>query len=194
MLHRDVALRNFLVSHDMRIVVSDFGLSRAVSEEEDSYYRIEQQGILPIRWMAPEVLLTHKSLRASDVWGYGVSLWEMICRGRRQPYDDVKTSNQIVCGVCTGTLRLNLQIEVGDVVGGGGGGGGVGADEEARKCVDELKSIVTWCCQVDYEKRPSLKTVVDRLSKLLLAPTQAVVVVNGNGTASQHPPPLQPRT
>lgn len=81
-IHRDLALRNILVSSkkDRYIVkISDFGLSR-----QTSAYRISDSK-LPVKWSAPETYLKHESTIKSDVWSFGIVLWEIFCEGL-EPY------------------------------------------------------------------------------------------------------------
>ena len=72
---RDLAARNCMLSADTVVKVGDFGMARDVYETE--YYRKEGRGFLPVRWMAPESIRDGKFHQPSDVWSYGVVLWEM---------------------------------------------------------------------------------------------------------------------
>merc|ERR1719495_2113969 len=74
-VHRDLAARNCMVSADLVVKVGDFGMAQDVYETE--YYRKEGRGFLPVRWMAPESIRDGKFTSQSDVWSYGVVLWEM---------------------------------------------------------------------------------------------------------------------
>lgn len=65
-IHRDIALRNFLVGQDGRLMVSDFGLCRPVSDSADGSYYMDQQNVLPLRWMAPESLRHYRFTKATD--------------------------------------------------------------------------------------------------------------------------------
>ncbi|XP_072155472.1 proto-oncogene tyrosine-protein kinase ROS isoform X1 [Bemisia tabaci] len=86
-VHRDLACRNCLVSsHDplQRIVkIGDFGLARDIYKND--YYRKEGEGLLPVRWMAPESLVDGVFTSQSDVWSFGVLVWEVLTLGQR-PY------------------------------------------------------------------------------------------------------------
>ncbi|XP_034172669.2 receptor protein-tyrosine kinase sevenless isoform X7 [Osmia lignaria lignaria] len=86
-VHRDLACRNCLVSardRENRVVkIGDFGLARDIYKND--YYRKEGEGLLPVRWMAPESLVDGVFTSQSDVWAFGVLMWEITSLGQ-QPY------------------------------------------------------------------------------------------------------------
>ncbi|KAF7996941.1 hypothetical protein HCN44_002587 [Aphidius gifuensis] len=82
-VHRDLACRNCLVGLDLVVKIADFGMSRDVYTSD--YYKIGGSRMLPVRWMSPESVLYGRFTLESDVWSFGVVLWEIYSYGK-QPY------------------------------------------------------------------------------------------------------------
>uniref|UniRef100_A0A8C0SFU5 receptor protein-tyrosine kinase n=1 Tax=Canis lupus familiaris TaxID=9615 RepID=A0A8C0SFU5_CANLF len=82
-VHRDLATRNCLVGDGMVVKIADFGLSRNIYSAD--YYKANENDAIPIRWMPPESIFYNRYTTESDVWAYGVVLWEIFSYGL-QPY------------------------------------------------------------------------------------------------------------
>ncbi|XP_017882806.1 uncharacterized protein LOC108626579 [Ceratina calcarata] len=89
-LHRDLACRNVLLSSVDKIKIGDFGLMRALPQQEDCYVMTEHKKV-PFPWCAPESLKARQFSHASDVWMFGVTLWEMLTFGE-EPWVGLKGS------------------------------------------------------------------------------------------------------
>ncbi|NXD41607.1 FLT3 kinase, partial [Copsychus sechellarum] len=86
-IHRDLAARNILVTHGKVVKICDFGLARDVVS--DSNYIVRGNARLPVKWMAPESLFERTYTMKSDVWSYGILLWEIFSLGVN-PYPGIQ--------------------------------------------------------------------------------------------------------
>ncbi|XP_070976895.1 focal adhesion kinase 1-like [Oncorhynchus clarkii lewisi] len=125
-VHRDIAARNVLVSSVDCVKLGDFGLSRYM--EDSSYYKASK-GKLPIKWMAPESINFRRFTSASDVWMFGVCMWEILIYGVK-PFQGVK--NNDVIGRIENGERLAMP----------------------HNCPPTLYSLMTKCWAYDPSKRP----------------------------------------
>nr|XP_058963445.1 uncharacterized protein LOC131790274 isoform X1 [Pocillopora verrucosa] len=138
-VHRDLAARNVLVGNDNRVKVSDFGLMRQVYED---VYTIKKTKKLPIKWMAPESIYYSVFTTKSDVWSYGVLLWEMATMGG-VPYPTL-TNSQLCKLLKTGYLMGRPDM-----------------------CSDEVYELMTECWREDPTTRPSFADLVGKLEEIM---------------------------
>ncbi|KAM4568259.1 focal adhesion kinase 1-like isoform 9-T9 [Fundulus diaphanus] len=138
-VHRDIAARNVLVSTVDCVKLGDFGLSRYM--EDSSYYKASK-GKLPIKWMAPESINFRRFTTASDVWMFGVCMWEVLMYGIK-PFQGVK--NNDVIGRIENGERLAMPPQ----------------------CPPTLYSLMTKCWSYDPSKRPRFNELKTQLSTIL---------------------------
>ncbi|XP_051991753.1 focal adhesion kinase 1-like isoform X8 [Xyrauchen texanus] len=138
-VHRDIAARNVLVSSTDCVKLGDFGLSRYM--EDSSYYKASK-GKLPIKWMAPESINFRRFTSASDVWMFGVCMWEILMFGIK-PFQGVK--NNDVIGRIENGERLAMP----------------------PNCPPTLYSLMTKCWSYDPSKRPRFTELKTQLSAIL---------------------------
>lgn len=100
-VHRDVASRNCLVNAQRMVKLADFGMTRLMTEND--YYKFNRKGMLPVRWMSPESLALGVYTPSSDIWSYGVLLYEIITFGsfpfqglsQTQVFEHVRAGNTL---------------------------------------------------------------------------------------------------
>ena len=103
-VHRDLATRNCLVGPNYLVKISDFGMSRSLYDSH--YYRIHGRFSLPVRWMAYECFYG-KFSQKSDVWAFGVTMWEIFTLAKEQPYNDL-SDKKVVEDALKGKNRMIL--------------------------------------------------------------------------------------
>ena len=103
-VHRDLATRNCLVGPNYLVKISNFGMSRSLYDSH--YYRIHGRFSLPVRWMAYECFYG-KFSQKSDVWAFGVTMWEIFTLAKEQPYNDM-SDEQVVENALKGKNRMTL--------------------------------------------------------------------------------------
>ncbi|KRT79711.1 phosphotransferase, partial [Oryctes borbonicus] len=101
-VHRDLACRNCLVSAGPTVKIADFGMSRDVYTCD--YYKIGGSRLLPVRWMSPESVIYGRFTLESDIWSYGVVLWEIYSFGK-QPYYG-HTNEEVVKLILEGIMLI----------------------------------------------------------------------------------------
>lgn len=141
MVHRDLATRNVLVNLEYEAKVGDFGLTRSLYASE--YYRKTDAGALPIRWMAPESLQDGLYTTASDVWSFGVMVWEAGSFAKL-PYA-LWNNAEVAERVCEEGYRLPA----------------------AKGCPEGLHPVALMCWAEEPEERASFAVLADFIERLL---------------------------
>ena len=103
-VHRDLATQNCLVGPNYLVKISDFGMSRSLYDSH--YYRIHGLFALPVRWMSFECFYG-KFSQKSDVWAFGVTMWEIFTLAKEQPYNDM-SDKQVIEDALKGKNRQTL--------------------------------------------------------------------------------------
>ncbi|XP_041130646.1 ephrin type-B receptor 2-like isoform X2 [Polyodon spathula] len=151
-VHRDLAARNILVNSNLVCKVSDFGLSRFLEDDtSDPTYTSALGGKIPIRWTAPEAIQYRKFTSASDVWSYGIVMWEVMSYGER-PYWDM--TNQDVINAIEQDYRLPPPMD----------------------CPSALHQLMLDCWQKDRNNRPKFGQIVNTLDKMIRNPNSLKVM------------------
>uniref|UniRef100_A0A667IQK0 Ephrin type-A receptor 2 n=1 Tax=Lynx canadensis TaxID=61383 RepID=A0A667IQK0_LYNCA len=143
-VHRDLAARNILVNSNLVCKVSDFGLSRVLEDDPEATYTTSG-GKIPIRWTAPEAISYRKFTSASDVWSYGIVMWEVMTYGER-PYWEL--SNHEVMKAINEGFRLPTPMD----------------------CPSAIYQLMMQCWQQERARRPKFADIVSILDKLIRAP------------------------
>ncbi|KAM9651157.1 proto-oncogene tyrosine-protein kinase receptor Ret isoform 8-T8 [Trichechus inunguis] len=141
LVHRDLAARNVLVAEGRKMKISDFGLSRDVYEE-DSYVK-RSKGRIPVKWMAIESLFDHIYTTQSDVWSFGVLLWEIVTLGGN-PYPGIPPERLF------NLLKTGYRMERPD------------------NCSEEMYSLMLQCWKQEPDKRPVFADISKDLERMMV--------------------------
>ncbi|XP_012284589.1 insulin-like receptor isoform X2 [Orussus abietinus] len=139
-VHRDLAARNCMISKDLVCKIGDFGMARDIYETD--YYKIGKKGLLPIRWMAPENLSDGVFTSDSDVWSYGVVLYEIVTLAEI-PYQGLANEEVLNYVLRKGTLNI------------------------PRNCPENLHKIMEKCFKWRPCDRPTFMQIVAELEPFL---------------------------
>ncbi|NXM57236.1 MERTK kinase, partial [Illadopsis cleaveri] len=167
-LHRDLAARNCMLRDDMTVCVADFGLSKKIYSGD--YYRQGRIAKMPVKWIALESLADRVYTTKSDVWAFGVTMWEIATRGMT-PYPGVQ--NHEIYEYLFHGQRL----------------------KKPEDCLDELYEIMSECWRADPATRPTFSQLKVQLEKLLenlpSAKAHGDVIYINTGLPEQSPDSTQ---
>ncbi|XP_061656650.1 fibroblast growth factor receptor 1-A-like isoform X4 [Syngnathoides biaculeatus] len=141
-VHRDLAARNVLVTHDLVMKIADFGLARDVHHMD--YYKKTTNGPLPVKWMAPEALFDRVYTHQSDVWSFGILLWEIFTLGA-SPYPGVPVEDLFKL------LKEGHRLD------------------KPSACTQQLYAMMQDCWDAAPSHRPTFPALVSRLDAALAA-------------------------
>ncbi|GFV79420.1 tyrosine-protein kinase SYK [Trichonephila clavipes] len=140
-VHRDLAARNVLLVNESFVKISDFGMSRALGLGKE-YYRAETAGKWPLKWYAPECIYYFKFSSKSDVWSYGVTLWEAVSYGEK-PYQGM---------IGRDILRMFERNE---------------RLPKPESCTDTVYNVMRKCWLYKAEDRPSFTEIYEMLKSCI---------------------------
>merc|ERR1719376_120895 len=145
LIHRDLAARNVLLADGRVIKICDFGMSRNVGTKEEDYVMMTSYGVrLPLKWMSIESMFERRYSNRSDVWSFGVLLWEIFSLGC-SPYSGVVLDQKFMNKLKSGT-RLS----------------------KPKYANDDIYNVMLNCWQPEPNQRPSFSQLFDFFSKLLV--------------------------
>lgn len=146
-IHRDLAARNILVTEERACKISDFGFARDVASSR--VYERKSEGRLPIRWMAPESLFDNMYSAKSDVWSFGVLMWEIVTLGST-PYPGVAAADVMK------RIRDGYRLD------------------KPQHCRREVYNIMFYCWDKSPDDRPDFAELMGLLDKLLVDETDYI--------------------
>ncbi|XP_043114540.1 tyrosine-protein kinase receptor UFO [Puntigrus tetrazona] len=139
-IHRDLAARNCMLNENMNVCVADFGLSKKIYNGD--YYRQGRISKMPVKWIAIESLADRVYTTKSDVWSFGVTMWEIATRGQT-PYPGVENSE------IYDYLRQGNRLK------------------QPPDCLDSIYSLMFSCWLLSPKDRPSFQILRCELEKVL---------------------------
>ncbi|KAM9296240.1 receptor tyrosine-protein kinase erbB-2 [Gastrophryne carolinensis] len=149
LVHRDLAARNVLVKNQTHVKITDFGLARLLDVDETEYHA--DGGKVPIKWMALESILHRRFTHQSDVWSYGVTVWELMTFGAK-PYDGIPAR------------EIPDLLEKGERL------------PQPPVCTIDVYMIMVKCWMIDSECRPKFRDLVNEFSRMARDPKRFVVI------------------
>uniref|UniRef100_A0A286ZV23 Receptor protein-tyrosine kinase n=1 Tax=Sus scrofa TaxID=9823 RepID=A0A286ZV23_PIG len=149
LVHRDLAARNVLVKTPQHVKITDFGLAKLLGAEEKEYHA--EGGKVPIKWLALESILHRVYTHQSDVWSYGVTVWELMTFGSK-PYDGIPAS------------EISTVLEKGERL------------PQPPICTIDVYMIMVKCWMIDADSRPKFRELIIEFSKMARDPQRYLVI------------------
>uniref|UniRef100_A0A7N8XZF4 Receptor protein-tyrosine kinase n=1 Tax=Mastacembelus armatus TaxID=205130 RepID=A0A7N8XZF4_9TELE len=149
LVHRDLAARNVLVKTPNHVKITDFGLAKLLMADEKEYHA--DGGRVPIKWMALESILQWTYTHQSDVWSYGVTLWELMTFGSK-PYDGIPAS------------EISSVLEKGERL------------PQPPICTIDVYMIMVKCWMIDPSSRPKFRELIAEFTKMARDPSRYLVI------------------
>ncbi|XP_034418190.1 receptor tyrosine-protein kinase erbB-4-like [Cyclopterus lumpus] len=149
LVHRDLAARNVLVKSPNHIKITDFGLARLLDVNEKEYNA--DGGKMPIKWMALECIHYRKFTHQSDVWSYGVTIWEVMTFGGK-PYDGISTRD------------IPDLLEKGERL------------PQPPICTIDVYMVMVKCWMIDADSRPKFKELAAEFTRMARDPQRYLVI------------------
>uniref|UniRef100_A0A4W4GP91 Receptor protein-tyrosine kinase n=1 Tax=Electrophorus electricus TaxID=8005 RepID=A0A4W4GP91_ELEEL len=149
LVHRDLAARNVLVKSPNHIKITDFGLARLLDADEKEYNA--DGGKMPIKWMALECIHYRKFTHQSDVWSYGVTIWELMTFGGK-PYDGIPTR------------EIPDILEKGERL------------PQPPICTIDVYMVMVKCWMIDADSRPKFKELAVEFCRMARDPQRYLVI------------------
>uniref|UniRef100_A0A8C5XTB3 Receptor protein-tyrosine kinase n=1 Tax=Microcebus murinus TaxID=30608 RepID=A0A8C5XTB3_MICMU len=149
LVHRDLAARNVLVKTPQHVKITDFGLAKLLGADEKEYHA--EGGKVPIKWMALESILHRIYTHQSDVWSYGVTVWELMTFGSK-PYDGIPAS------------EISSVLEKGERL------------PQPPICTIDVYMIMVKCWMIDADSRPKFRELIIEFSKMARDPQRYLVI------------------
>ncbi|TNN70030.1 Non-receptor tyrosine-protein kinase TYK2 [Liparis tanakae] len=159
-IHRDLAARNVLVENDNLVKIGDFGLTKYIPEG-DNYYRVREDGVSPVYWYAIECLKESKFSFSSDIWSFGVTLYEILTRCETRQSPPVKFNDMMEKGG-TGQMTVIELIKL--------------LDRQLRlpcpkDCPHEVRMLMEQCWAAEPTQRPSFGSLIEKFEAIRQAYT-----------------------
>lgn len=163
MVHRNLAARNVLLKSPSQVQVADFGVADLLYPDDKKYFYNEIK--TPIKWMALESIHFGKYTHQSDVWSYGVTLWEMMTFGA-EPYTGIRLA------------EVPDLLEKGERL------------TQPHICTIDVYMVMVKCWMIDENVRPTFKELANEFTRMARDPPRYLVIKRESGLLSPAEPPL----